>query len=142
MTDVIRHRGPDEDGLHVEPGVALGMRRLSVIDLAGSHQPVTTEDGGVRAVFNGEIYNFAELRRDLIARGHRLATNGDAEPIVHLYEQYGVDFAAPPARDVRHRPLGRAAPPARARPRPHGRQAAVLGADAATGSRSPPRSSR
>jgi asparagine synthase (glutamine-hydrolysing) len=93
MTDVISHRGPDEDGLHVEPGVALGMRRLSVIDLAGSHQPVTTEDGGVRAVFNGEIYNFAELRRDLIARGHRLATNGDAEPIVHLYEQYGVDFA-------------------------------------------------
>ena len=130
MTDVIRHRGPDEDGLHVEPGVALGMRRLSVIDLAGSHQPVTTEDGGVRAVFNGEIYNFAELRRDLIARGHRLATNGDAEPIVHLYEQYGVDFAAPPARDVRHRPVGRPAPPARARPRPHGRQAAVLGADA------------
>ena len=92
MTDVIRHRGPDEDGLHVEPGVALGMRRLSVIDLAGSHQPVTTEDGGVRAVFNGEIYNFAELRRDLTARGHRIATNGDAEPIVHLYEQYGVDF--------------------------------------------------
>jgi asparagine synthase (glutamine-hydrolysing) len=93
MTDVIRHRGPDEDGLHVEPGVALGMRRLSVIDLAGSHQPVATEDGGVRAIFNGEIYNFAELRRDLISRGHRLATMGDAEPIVHLYEQYGVDFA-------------------------------------------------
>ena len=65
MTDVIRHRGPDEDGLHVEPGVALGMRRLSVIDLEGSHQPVTTEDGGVRAVFNGEIYNFAELRARL-----------------------------------------------------------------------------
>ena len=92
MTDVIEHRGPDEDGLHVEPGVALGMRRLSIIDLAGSRQPVANETGAVQAVFNGEIYNFQELREELHARGHRLATRGDSETIVHAYEEYGLDF--------------------------------------------------
>jgi asparagine synthase (glutamine-hydrolysing) len=92
MTDAIEHRGPDEDGRWLEPGVALGMRRLSIIDVAGSHQPVVSEDGRVHAVFNGEIFNFAELRRDLAARGHRLATEGDSETIVHLYEEHGLDF--------------------------------------------------
>ena len=92
MTDAIVHRGPDEDGLHVEAGVALGMRRLSIIDVAGSQQPVTSETGGVQAVFNGEIYNFRELREQLHARGHRFATNGDSETIVHLYEDFGLDF--------------------------------------------------
>jgi asparagine synthase (glutamine-hydrolysing) len=92
MTDAIVHRGPDEDGLWVDAGVALGMRRLSIIDVANSHQPVATEDGEIRAVFNGEIYNFAALRSDLAARGHRLATQGDSETIVHLYEEYGLDF--------------------------------------------------
>lgn len=92
MTDVIAHRGPDEDGHHLAPGVALGMRRLSIIDVAGSHQPVANEDGGVIAVFNGEIYNFRDLRRGLEARGHRLATAGDGETLVHLYEEEGPGF--------------------------------------------------
>jgi len=92
MTDAIVHRGPDEEGAHIEPGVALGMRRLSIIDVSGSHQPVRTEDDGVCAVFNGEIYNFGELRHDLLRRGHRLRTEGDGETIVHLYEEHGLDF--------------------------------------------------
>jgi len=93
MTDAIVHRGPDERGLHREPGVALGMRRLSVIDVGGSRQPIANEDRRVLAVFNGEIYNFRELREDLRKRGHRLQTDGDGETIVHLYEEYGVNFA-------------------------------------------------
>ena len=92
MTAAIEHRGPDEDGHLLEPGVALGMRRLSVIDPAGSPQPVASEDGEVTAVFNGEIYNFRELRDELRARGHRFATRGDGETIVHLYEEYGPRF--------------------------------------------------
>jgi asparagine synthase (glutamine-hydrolysing) len=92
MTEAIVHRGPDEDGHHIAPGIAMGMRRLSIIDLACSHQPVANESGEVRAVFNGEIFNFRELRRDLGARGHRLRSAGDSETIVHLYEEYGVDF--------------------------------------------------
>ena len=92
MTAAIEHRGPDEDGHLLEPGVALGMRRLSVIDPAGSPQPVASEDGEVSAVFNGEIYNFRELRAELTARGHRFATQGDGETIVHLYEEMGPRF--------------------------------------------------
>ena len=86
MTDAIVHRGPDERGTHIEPGVALGMRRLSIIDVGGSHQPISNEDGTVLAVFNGEIYNYRELRAGLEQRGHRLGTEGDGETIVHLYE--------------------------------------------------------
>jgi asparagine synthase (glutamine-hydrolysing) len=93
MTDAIEHRGPDEDGHFLQPGVALGMRRLSIIDLAGSSQPISNEDETVWTVFNGEIYNFAELRRDLRARGHSFATEGDTETIVHLYEEHGPSFA-------------------------------------------------
>jgi asparagine synthase (glutamine-hydrolysing) len=92
MTDAIEHRGPDEAGHTIRSGVALGMRRLSIIDVAGSHQPVWTEDREVVAVFNGEIYNFAALRSELASKGHRLATRGDSETIVHLYEEYGLDF--------------------------------------------------
>jgi asparagine synthase (glutamine-hydrolysing) len=92
MTAAIEHRGPDEDGHLLEPGVALGMRRLSVIDPAGSPQPVVSEDGEISAVFNGEIYNFRELREELRARGHRFATSGDGETIVHLYEEHGPRF--------------------------------------------------
>jgi asparagine synthase (glutamine-hydrolysing) len=93
MTDAIVHRGPDEAGLEVADGIALGMRRLSIIDVGGSHQPIVSEDGEVRAVFNGEIFNFAALRAELQANGHRLATEGDGETIVHLYEEHGLDFA-------------------------------------------------
>ena len=92
MTEAIEHRGPDDDGHLLEAGVALGMRRLSVIDPAGSSQPVANEDGEVSAVFNGEIYNFPGLRDELRARGHRFATRGDGEVIVHLYEEHGPAF--------------------------------------------------
>lgn len=93
MTDVIEHRGPDDDGHRREPGVALGMRRLSIIDLPASAQPLSNEDGSVWTVFNGEVFNFGELRAELQGRGHRLRTNGDTETIVHLYEDLGPAFA-------------------------------------------------
>jgi asparagine synthase (glutamine-hydrolysing) len=92
MTEAIVHRGPDEDGHHLAAGVAMGMRRLSIIDLASSHQPLANERGDVWTVCNGEIFNFPELRRELQARGHRLATAGDTETIVHLYEEHGTEF--------------------------------------------------
>jgi asparagine synthase (glutamine-hydrolysing) len=91
MADSIRHRGPDDEGLHAGGQAVLGHRRLSIIDLHGGHQPITNEDGTVWIVFNGEIYNYRELRRSLIAKGHRLQTQSDTETIVHLYEEYGAD---------------------------------------------------
>jgi asparagine synthase (glutamine-hydrolysing) len=91
MCDQIRYRGPDDEGYHLDGGCALGMRRLSIIDLATGHQPMSNEDGSVWIVFNGEIYNFQELRRRLIDQGHRFQTNSDTETIVHLYEQEGVE---------------------------------------------------
>jgi asparagine synthase (glutamine-hydrolysing) len=93
MCRVIRHRGPDDQGVMVEGGVALGMRRLSIIDLAGGHQPISNEDGTVTVVFNGEIYNYRELQRELEARGHRFQTHSDTEVIVHAYEEYGAACA-------------------------------------------------
>jgi asparagine synthase (glutamine-hydrolysing) len=89
MCRVIRHRGPDDQGVMLRDGVALGMRRLSIIDLAGGHQPITNEDNAVTIVFNGEIYNYRELQSDLEARGHRFRTNSDTETIVHAYEEFG-----------------------------------------------------
>jgi len=94
MCDPIRHRGPDDEGFHVDGGCAIGMRRLSIIDLATGHQPISNEDGTVWIVFNGEIYNFQELRRRLLDQGHRFQTNSDTETIVHLYEQEGTDGLA------------------------------------------------
>ncbi|HST09136.1 MAG TPA: asparagine synthase (glutamine-hydrolyzing) [Terriglobales bacterium] len=91
MCRTIIHRGPDDEGIFVKDGVGLGSRRLSVIDLGGGHQPVFNEDGSVWVVFNGEIYNFPELRRELEARGHAFYTNSDTEVLVHLYEDLGVD---------------------------------------------------
>src|SRR5689334_22128352 len=91
MCQSIAHRGPDDEGIFVRDGVGLGMRRLSVIDLAGGHQPVFNEDGTVWVVYNGEIYNFAELRRELEGRGHRFSTHTDTEVIVHLYEDFGAN---------------------------------------------------
>jgi asparagine synthase (glutamine-hydrolysing) len=89
MCGVIRHRGPDDEGVRVEPGVGLGMRRLSIIDLSTGHQPLANEDETVWIVFNGEIYNYRELRRELEAAGHRFSTASDTETIVHAYEQWG-----------------------------------------------------
>ena len=91
MCDVIRHRGPDDEGVHVEGGVGLGMRRLSIIDLSTGHQPIHNEDETVWLVFNGEIYNYRQLRRELEAAGHRFYTASDTETIVHAYEQWGED---------------------------------------------------
>ena len=92
MCDAMVHRGPDDAGYLVEDAVALGMRRLSIIDLAGGHQPIFNEDGTVAVFYNGEIYNYLELRAELEAKGHRFATNSDTEVIVHLWEEEGVEF--------------------------------------------------
>jgi asparagine synthase (glutamine-hydrolysing) len=89
MCEAIRHRGPDDQGVWSDDGVAIGMRRLSIIDLAGGHQPIRNEDGTVWIVFNGEIYNFRELRAVLEQAGHRFYTSTDTEAIVHAYEQWG-----------------------------------------------------
>ena len=91
MCDAIVHRGPDDDGYYVSEGVGLGIRRLSIIDLSGGHQPIHNEDQTVWVVFNGEIYNFPELRRELESRGHGFYTHSDTEVIVHLYEEFGAD---------------------------------------------------
>jgi asparagine synthase (glutamine-hydrolysing) len=88
----IQHRGPDDRGTHITPDVAIGMQRLSVIDVEGGHQPISNETGDIHVVFNGEIYNYRELRRECEARGHRFATNSDTEVLVHLYEEFGESF--------------------------------------------------
>ena len=89
MCRVITHRGPDDQGVMLKPGAALGMRRLSIIDLAGGHQPIFNEDNSVSIVFNGEIYNYRELQAVLQSRGHVFKTNSDTETIVHAYEEFG-----------------------------------------------------
>src|SRR5258707_14999399 len=89
MADTIVHRGPDDDGYFVSGPIGLGFRRLSIIDLGGGHQPLSNEDGSVTVVFNGEIYNYQELRASLIENGHIFKTNTDTEVLVHLYEDHG-----------------------------------------------------
>lgn len=89
MADRIVHRGPDGEGYFVGPEVALGARRLSIIDLPGSNQPIFNEDGSIVTVYNGEIYNYRALRTLLQQKGHQLRTAGDTETLVHLYEEYG-----------------------------------------------------
>src|SRR5215467_9136766 len=89
MCDAMVHRGPNDDGYYAGPEAVLGMRRLSIIDVEGGHQPVHNEDQSVWVVFNGEIYNFKSLRASLERQGHRFYTGTDTEVIVHLYEQYG-----------------------------------------------------
>jgi len=91
MCQTIIHRGPDDEGIYARGCAGLGMRRLSIIDLSNGHQPIHNEDGTIWVVFNGEIYNFPELRPQLEAQGHHFYTNSDTEVIVHLYESYGLD---------------------------------------------------
>ena len=89
MTNIMQHRGPDSFSFHVEPGIGLGVRRLSIIDLKTGDQPIYNENGTVMVMCNGEIYNFLELHQELMAAGHHFRTSSDVEVIVHLYEDYG-----------------------------------------------------
>jgi len=100
MLDLIAHRGPDGAGVHAAPGMAFGMRRLSIIDLEGGAQPIWNEDHTIGVVFNGEIYNYRELRRDLIAAGHTFRTQSDTEVLVHLDEEHGSDGMFPHLRGM------------------------------------------
>ncbi len=91
MRDVIKHRGPDDDGIFIDGRIGLGHRRLSIVDVASGHQPMTNEDGSLRITYNGEIYNHADFRESLEARGHVYRTHCDTETILHLYEDFGAD---------------------------------------------------
>ncbi len=91
MCDTLVHRGPDDQGVYYRPGIGLAMRRLSVIDLLTGRQPISNETGDIWVVFNGEIYNYQELRAQLARSGHTLRTTSDTETIVHLYEDYGLE---------------------------------------------------
>ena len=90
MCDRIVHRGPDDSGYYVDGPCGIGMRRLSIIDLSTGHQPISNEDGTIWVVFNGEIYNFQDLRRELEHKGHKFRTHSDTETLIHLYEEDGV----------------------------------------------------
>ncbi|MDA2923060.1 asparagine synthase (glutamine-hydrolyzing) [Acidobacteria bacterium AH-259-L09] len=92
MCELIKHRGPDDSGIHVDGNIGLGIRRLSIIDVAGGHQPIFNEDGSLVIAYNGEIYNFKELRHQCEARGHRFRTRTDTETILHLYEDLGPEL--------------------------------------------------
>src|SRR5438105_2566995 len=94
MTDAVRHRGPNDEGFHVADGVALGVRRLSIVDVEGGHQPFANESGDIVAVQNGEIYNHLALRAELEGDGHRLRSRCDSEVLPHLWERYGTSFPA------------------------------------------------
>ena len=94
MTHLISHRGPDDSGMYLDGNVGLGFARLSIIDLSGGHQPMSNETGDIWIVFNGEIWNYKSLRKELIERGHQFRTNSDTETIVHAYEEYGVECVA------------------------------------------------
>ena len=89
MNEQIRHRGPDEEGMYQKNSFCMGMRRLSIIDLQGGSQPVFNEDHSIAVVYNGEIYNYKRIRKELIERGHIFATNADTEVITHAFEEYG-----------------------------------------------------
>jgi len=91
MAGTIAHRGPDDDGFHLDGGVGLGFRRLSIVDLSGGHQPISNEDDSLWLTFNGEVYNHLELRPELEAKGHRYKTRSDAEAVLHAYEEWGED---------------------------------------------------
>ncbi|GAF88366.1 unnamed protein product, partial [marine sediment metagenome] len=89
MNNKMIHRGPDDEGYFCDGNIGIGIRRLAIIDIEGGHQPVSNEDASVKLVMNGEIYNYVEIRKELISRGHVFSTNSDAEVLVHLYEEEG-----------------------------------------------------
>lgn len=89
MRDILSHRGPDDEGMYVNKNVGLAHRRLSIIDLSSGHQPMSNEDDTIWIVFNGEIYNYLDLREDLARKGHLFRTMSDTETIIHAYEEYG-----------------------------------------------------
>src|SRR5262249_54157603 len=91
MVDALAHRGPDDRGTLLDRNIGLGMRRLSIIDTTGGRQPITNEDGTLTVVYNGELYNHAELRRQLETAGHLFRTAADTEVLVHGFEQWGLD---------------------------------------------------
>src|SRR5438105_11099645 len=92
MSELSVHRGPDDEGAYVDQDLLLGVRRLSIIDVTGGHQPVANEDGSLQVVYNGEIYNHRELGDQLVRAGHHFKTRSDTEVIVHLYEEHGDHF--------------------------------------------------
>src|SRR5262245_34271514 len=94
MTDAIFHRGPNGDGFFFGDGVCLGNRRLAILDVEGGIQPMTNEDGSVVVVYNGELYNYPELRAHVLGRGHRLTTTCDTEVLPYLYDEEGIGFTA------------------------------------------------
>ncbi|MBL7074890.1 hypothetical protein ISS37_06595 [candidate division KSB1 bacterium] len=91
MSQTLTHRGPDDEGLFINRNVGLGMRRLAIIDVAGGHQPISNENDAVHIVYNGELYNFKEIRDFLIRKGHHFKTRTDTESILHLYEEEGLE---------------------------------------------------
>src|SRR5579875_3486003 len=94
MTHLIEHRGPDDQGAYFDGPTGLGFARLSIIDLSGGHQPMCNETGDIWIVFNGEIWNYKLLRKELVEKGHIFRSNADTETIIHAYEEYGVDCIA------------------------------------------------
>ena len=106
MTGAIAHRGPDDEQVHIEPGVALGARRLSIVDLAGGRQPIGNEDGSVWVAFNGELFEYPELQQELARPRPPLATRCDTEAWVHLYEDLGEGMFEQGPRPVRRLALG------------------------------------
>ena len=92
MVRAIRHRGPDDEGYYVSPGIGLGHARLSLLDLEGGKQPIHNQDQTIWICYNGEVFNYVELREDLVKRGHKFYTTTDTEVIVHMYEEFGDDF--------------------------------------------------
>ena len=143
MTALIAHRGPDGEGVYTDGPVGLGHRRLAIIDLTDAgHQPMANEDGDVVLVYNGEIYNFQELRVELEALGHRFRSQTDTEVLVHAYEEWGNGLRRALQRHVRVRDLGPRPRAALPRARPLRDQAALLVPAATALFSSPPRSRR
>ena len=126
MSAALLHRGPDSEGTFVDGGVGLAARRLAIIDLSGGDQPIANEDGTCTVVQNGEIYNYAALRRELERAGHRFRTHSDTETIVHAYEQWGLGFAERLRGMFAIAIWDATARPPRARARPLRDQAALL----------------